>query len=120
MYLPATHHDDGAALELKFAQQLDCITIDHSKKITSDAIKDIRAAMCGTVRRANNQPRSVTIHDPTVDDLQYLLDHYPTAHIGYIEIAVDAYLPQGSNDLYLLRQLKEQIRHCLAPQQHPH
>lgn len=53
-----------------------------------------------------------------MDDLCYLTTHFPDQTILRFEIAVDAYLPEGSNDLYLLRQLKEQMRHCLAPQIH--
>ena len=76
------------------------------------------AEMAAKLSRPNNQPKVVTLHDPSVNDLQYLQEHYPDARVTYIEIAVDAFLPDGSNDLYLLRQLKEQIRHCIAPQEH--
>lgn len=60
----------------------------------------------------------LTVHDPSPRDLQYLVERFWDQQIIKIEFAVDAHLPSGSNDLYLLKQLKGQLRHCLFPQAH--
>lgn len=141
-YFPTTQRDASAILELNLAQQLrqwqpdfdvtrvdlspfprirakiDCLTISQGKGISGAEIKELNHALTGKVARPNDRPRTATIHDPTQDDLKYLIQEYPTARVDYLELAVDAFLPQGSNDVYLLRRLKEQLRHCIAPQKH--
>lgn len=61
----------------------------------------------------------IAIQDPTLDDLRFIFNEFPDAQVLHIEVAVDFRLPEGSNDLYLLRKLKEQLRHCMAPHEHP-
>ena len=61
----------------------------------------------------------IAIQDPTLDDLRFIFKGFPDADVRHIEIAVDFHLPHGSNDVYLLRRLKEQLRHCVAPHEHP-
>lgn len=60
----------------------------------------------------------LTVHDPSLRDLQYLVERFWDNQTIKIEFAVDARLPPGSNDLHLLEQLKGQLRHCLYPQAH--
>jgi hypothetical protein len=99
--------------------KIDCITIRRPPVGISHAeIKAMQASIVGRLTRPNNQPNALTIHDPTLRCIRYLLANHPTDLVGNIEVAVDAHLPGGSNDLYLLRQLKEQFRHCVAPQRH--
>jgi hypothetical protein len=62
--------------------------------------------------------RGMAIHDPTLGDLQYLMNLFYDAQILRFELAVDARLPPGSNELWRLQVLKAQLRHCLYPQQH--
>lgn len=141
-YLPQTHRDSSAMLELTLAEQLrqlnpafdvsrvdlspfpklrakiDCLTISQPNGIASAEMTQLQHALSGKVTRPNDRPRTATIHDPTSADLKHLIKTYPRARVNYLELAVDAFLPEGSNDLYLLRQLKEQLRHCIAPHQH--
>ena len=62
----------------------------------------------------------IAIQDPTLDDLRFIYKEFTEMDVRHIEVAVDFRLPQGSNDVYLLRRLKEQLRHCMAPHEHPH
>jgi hypothetical protein len=62
--------------------------------------------------------RGLAIHDPTLADLQYLTNHFHDAAMLRFELAVDAHLPKGSNELWRLAILKAQLRHCLFPQSH--
>jgi hypothetical protein len=61
----------------------------------------------------------VTIHDPTTSDLQYLLDHHPTAQVKAIEISNDFFLRNGSSDRARLEEIRDWLRKCLLPQRHP-
>lgn len=142
MFHPRTNRDASANLELQLARQLrevnpafdktkvdftpfkalrakiDCLTVSGRPPFVKADLEGMQRSFVGTLSGRNDTP-AVTIHDPALSDLQYLLDYYPKARIDYIEIAVDAFLPDGSNELYLLRQLKEQMRHCMAPHEHP-
>lgn len=60
----------------------------------------------------------LAIHDPGLRDLRYLVERFWNSRILYIEFAVDAHLPHGSNELFRLDILKAQLRHCLCPQNH--
>lgn len=141
-YLPKSNRDASAMLELSLAEQLrelnpgfnvarvdlspfptvrakiDCMTISQAKGITGAEIRHLNDTLTGTVTRPNERPRTASIHDPTPADLKHLIKVYPDARVEQLEIAVDAFLPYGSNDVYLLRQLKEQLRHCIAPHRH--
>ena len=140
-YYPLKHRDASAEFEARLANQLraadpafstvcvdlepfeplkakiDCITV-AIRGIRNEDITMMNQAMCGTVKRISNLNTEVAIHDPTPADLRYLFDHYPAAPVYYLEIAVDIFLPDRSNKLYLLRGVKEQFRHCLAPGMH--
>jgi len=142
MALPAKKLDESAIFELGLHAQLlkldrdfnhtrvdlkpfnrphakiDCITISRPVGITNAEICFMQLQLNGTVKRPNNRPRTATIHDPSNADLRFLTKHYADAQIDSIEIAIDVHLPNRSNDLYLFRGLKLQLRHCLAPQRH--
>lgn len=104
----------------KVQAKIDCLTINGGRIIPKTEIAQLGRVLSGAVRQPNNRPKTASIHDPTQEDLRYLLKNYPDFRVDRLEIAVDAFLPVGSNDLYLLRQLKEQLRHCIAPCEHEH
>lgn len=60
----------------------------------------------------------LAIHDPSLRDLKVLIETFWNSKVMRIEFAIDAKLPDGSNDLWRLDELKEQLRHCLFPQRH--
>jgi hypothetical protein len=60
----------------------------------------------------------LTIHDPSIEDLQYLTDEFPDTEIEELEFAVDFTLTDGSNDLLRLTQLHHWIKRALAPFHH--
>lgn len=60
----------------------------------------------------------LAIHDPSLRDLKVLVETFWNSKIVRIEFAIDAKLPNGSNDLWRLEELKGQLRHCLFPQRH--
>lgn len=60
----------------------------------------------------------LAIHDPSLRDLKFLVETFWNSKVMRIEFAIDAKLPDGSNDLWRLETLKEQLRHCLFPQRH--
>src|SRR5450830_29578 len=108
---------------LPMRAKIDCITISWpfgSSLTELEQLEEIKARMAGRVALPRDHLGSsfITIHDPELDDFRYLIKHFPKSHINHLEVAVDAHLPDGSNDTYLLRQLKEQLRHCIAPQVH--
>ncbi len=142
MYLPRKNLDNSARFERALAEQLrqeiptfapnavdlsgfrplrakiDCITIARPPRLSVAAFAELKAALKGKVARRNDDPKAATIHDPTLDDLRWLSTNRGGDRVEYIEIAVDARLPAGTNDIYLLRKLKEEMRHCVAPQRH--
>lgn len=144
MLLPVSNLDDSARFEKSLAVQLDeidppvdltrvdlspflplkakvdCITISWPPNITAAELAEMKTRMKDRLKLPEDPTASrfIAIHDPVLDDFRYLIKHFPKCRIDYFEVAVDAHLPDGSNDLYLLRQLKEQIRHCVAPQMH--
>lgn len=107
---------------LRLHAKVDCISISWPRRIKAEELEEMATLMPGRLElpRDNHGSSFITIHDPTLDDLRYLIAHFPKSHIDHFEVAVDAHLPPGSNDIYLLRQLKEQLRHCIAPQAHDH
>jgi hypothetical protein len=105
---------------LRLRAKVDCISISYPCGITKVELDELVALMAGRLElpRDNRGSSFITIHDPTLHDLRYIIAHFPEAHIDHFEVAVDAHLPAGSNDIFLLRQLKAQLRHCIAPQSH--
>jgi hypothetical protein len=100
--------------------KIDCITISWPPHINETHIKEMRDLMKERLKLPADPTGSgfIAVHDPKLEDLRYLIKHFPKCRIHHFEVAVDARLPGGSNDLHLLRQLKEQLRHCIAPQMH--
>lgn len=60
----------------------------------------------------------ITIHDPHCDDLQYLLSTYPETEILALEVAVDFFLKDGTNDPERLRAAHKHFTVNLFPQGH--
>ena len=133
MFRPTSNLDDSAALTpsvdvtrvdltpfRRLRAKIDCITISWPFGITSAELDEMAALMTPRLELPRDPLGSsfITIHDPELDDFRYLIRHFPKSQINHLEVAVDAHLPDGSNDVYLLRQLKSQLRHCIAPQAH--
>ncbi|MCG2583510.1 hypothetical protein [Massilia sp. TS11] len=135
--------DDSAAFELRLAEQLvrdlpdfdrtqvdltpflsprakiDVLDLQRPGGLDSATRTTLKAKLEGTVKGRNDIPNAVSIHDPTARDLRYLMQFHGRDHVAKVEIAIDVFLPPESNDIYLLRGLKEQLHHCLAPHVHP-
>lgn len=62
----------------------------------------------------------LAFHDLSLRDLHYLTDRFYDSRVFHLEVAVDAKLPPGANDLTPLKTLKAQLRHAMHPQQHDH
>lgn len=60
----------------------------------------------------------LSVNDPSLRDLHYLTDRFYEARVFRFEVAVDARLPPGANDLKPLYDLKAQLRHSMFPQEH--
>lgn len=60
----------------------------------------------------------LTIHDPTRADLQFLIDEHHDTEILALEVAVDFFLKDGSNDPARLRALHAWLTTRLFPQRH--
>jgi len=108
-------------------QKIDCITISWPSSITPSQMKATADTIGERLKLSRDWRKGgsiaagcfITVQDPTINDLRFLIDNFPASRVTHLEIAIDAHLPTGSNELYLLRQLKEQIRHCIAPHTHP-
>lgn len=144
MYRPTEELDDSANYEMALAIRLlemeptpmlsrvdltpflplkakvDCITISFPWEITQQQMEEMNVLMGKRwdAPMDGRGPWFITVQDPTLADLRYLMKNFPNQSVDRLEIAVDAHLPPGCNDVYLLRRLKEQIRHCLAVQDH--
>lgn len=99
--------------------KVDCLTLVMPRSFSASDLVALKGAVACKVHRPNDRPREVSLHDPSLDDLRHLYQSWPEARLSYLEIAVDAFLPPGANDLYRLRGLKEQLHHCAAPVLHP-
>ena len=60
----------------------------------------------------------LSINDPSPRDLQFLTERFHDSRVFHLEVAVDAKLQPGANDLSPLHELKSQLRHSMYPQQH--
>lgn len=60
----------------------------------------------------------LAVHDPSLADLQFIVERFWSSRVMYIEVAIDLRLPEEANNLEYLDILKEQVRHCLFPQRH--
>ncbi|MBU1264040.1 MAG: hypothetical protein KJ946_05395 [Gammaproteobacteria bacterium] len=77
----------------------------------------------GTIRGRIEAPKRtsgqwLTIHDPHRNDLQYLIDHYPDAEILMLEVAIDLFLKDGTNDPEQLQAAHRYLTINLFPQAH--
>ena len=106
--------------------KIDCFKFEcHHEDLLPPAVAKLRLHLKGTVevpkdRRNIKEPGKawLAIHDPSLQDMRYLVERFWNARMLYIEFAVDFHLPPGSNELHLLTELKAQLRHCLFPQQY--
>lgn len=57
----------------------------------------------------------VTIHDPAPATLAYLVEGCPSVEIRELEVALDYFLADGTNDRQRLERLHAHIAHSLAP-----
>lgn len=57
------------------------------------------------------------INDPSVEDLQYLVENFHDSDMLRVEIAIDLHLDGPMRD-EPLHALRDQLRHCLYPQKH--
>lgn len=69
-------------------------------------------------RRQNLGNDWVTIHDPTMTDLQFLIDHIPEQGIVALEVTVDLLLRDGGSDRVKLEAAHKLIVKNLFPQKH--
>lgn len=108
--------------------KIDCITFDFLLKEEVPALiaKFESKLTAGRLKHPGNLHNVVsagrmwlTLHDPSIYDLQRLIDFFPMARITYIEFAVDFHLPDDCWNIDLLWRLARQFRHCLFPQMHP-
>jgi hypothetical protein len=60
----------------------------------------------------------ITIHDPSIEEIQFLINEYPNTPIRVLEIALDFTLKDGSNDPVRLNELHSWLKRCLFPQRH--
>lgn len=107
--------------EWRVAASIDFITIAFPPylKDERDAYefqKNIKGTIA--VPRKSRKADWLTIHDPTIGDLQYLIDQDPGTEILALEIAVDFRRADGSNDRAKLLELHGWLKQCLHPQHH--
>jgi hypothetical protein len=64
----------------------------------------------------------ISIHDPSSQTLQFLLDEYcdTRTRVMALEVAIDFHLKDGSNDYMRLEELHSWLKVCLFPQRHEH
>lgn len=105
--------------------KIDCITFDFLLKDEVPAlISKFQSQLTkGWLKHPRNLHKVVsagrmwiTIHDPSIRDLQRLIDYFPMARITYIEFAVDFHLPDDCWEIDRVWTLARQFRHCLYPQ----
>ena len=97
--------------------KIDFITL----RILNNLDKKSGAALAENVKGRIEVPRQhwkswLTIHDPKIKDLQYLLDHHPDCEIQGLEVAIDFRLADDSNDRMKLITLHSWLKKRLFPQ----
>lgn len=99
--------------------KIDFITLKspHILKTATDpeAHAEVNRSFDGMIKEGDDW---FTIHDPSRADLQYLLDYYPEIEIQTLEVAVDLYLKDGSNDIAKLQAAHKYLTINLFPQRH--
>jgi len=118
-HLPPEFHFD----EFKLKAKIDFITIGlpTSLKTPLDGyhfLSAIRGRVHTAKRWRDSRDNWITIHDPHRDDLQYLLDNYPETEILALEIAVDFFLRDRTNNPERLRSAHNYFTVNLFPQGH--
>lgn len=103
--------------------KIDFITLRLPSAIRTAAdMRRFTSAMRGRVATAKTwrdlRDGWITIHDPHRDDLQCLLDNYPEAEILVLEVAVDLFLKDGTNDPAQLQAAHRHLTINLFPQAH--
>ena len=99
--------------------KFDFITLGIPTALDKKGAKAIDDAIKGRIEVPKRTSGNwFTIHDPTMSDLQYLLDHHPEAEILRLEIAVDFKLADGTNDKLRLIDLHRWLAIRLFPQKH--
>lgn len=63
--------------------------------------------------------KSFTLHDPTSDELDYLVSTFPDMEVEGLEVALDFYPLAQSNDLEVQWDLYRWLKKRLYPRQHP-
>lgn len=64
------------------------------------------------------QDVEITVHDPSKEGLQFLVNEYPDTGIRELEIAIDFFLKDGSNDPVRLIGFHDCLKRRLYPQRH--
>jgi len=116
--LPPFSFDD-----FKLKAKIDFITVGLPTSIKTPLdghrfLSAIRGRVHVVKRWRDSRDDWITIHDPHRDDLQYLLDNYPDTEILALEIAVDFFLKDGTNDLERLQSAHRHFTINLFPQRH--
>lgn len=78
----------------------------------------IRARACFAATYKGEKSEWVTIHDPFISDIQWLLDNHPEAPVQELETTVDFFLRDGSSDPVRLLGMFRRLKHSLLPQRH--
>lgn len=102
--------------------KIDFITIPLYALKTEEDVKRFQREISGRIAHPSvlrdDMSDFLTIHDPTVKDLQYLLDEFHDVELRALEIAVDFMLKDGSNSIDRLNKLHEHFKKCMFPQRH--
>jgi hypothetical protein len=69
-------------------------------------------------RRGRDDDIRITIHDPSVEGIQFLINEYPETKVFGLEIALDFVLKDGTNDFSRLLELHSWLKISLFPQRH--
>lgn len=99
---------------------LDFITLRAPNSLmTESAARTFKRAIKGRIQTPKKKHAGwVTIHDPQRADLQYLLDNYPEVEILALEVAVDLFLKDGTNNAARLGAAHRYLAVNLFPQAH--
>lgn len=107
-----------AAMFAKPKAKIDWLRFSTPRVLDSRGKAEALVRNAGGVIKAQRRQDTITVHDPSVGGLQFLLDHYPAAPVTGIEVAIDWTLVDGSSDLDQLMLLHGFFRHRLFPQRH--
>ena len=110
--------------QFKLKAKIDYITIELPRDSTMN-VWDAIALHSSIKGRLEHAPRWrdyrddwITIHDPAISDLQYLINHFPTVRIKALEVAIDFFIKSESNDMFKLIELHDWLRSRLFPERH--